>query len=65
MLLLMGVSSQALALTASVGIPSGACEKVASDFRLGGNFSLGTPVSSTTYNWLVTSNSEAHAGGKS
>ena len=28
-------------------------EKVASGFRLGSLFSLGTPVSSTTYNWLI------------
>ena len=35
-------------------IPAWACEKVASDLGLGGGFLLGTPVSSTTYNWLVT-----------
>ena len=32
---------------------TGACKKVASDFNLGSSLG-GTPVSSTTYNWLVT-----------
>ena len=56
----MAVWSTALPLTANclspvrVRIPSGACEKVASDMGLGGGFSLGTPASSTSYNWLVT-----------
>ena len=37
-----------------VFITPGACEKVASDLWLGSGFSPGTPVSSTSYNWLVT-----------
>ena len=34
---------------ALVRIPNRACEKVACDLELGGGFSLGTPVSSSTY----------------
>ena len=56
---LMAEWSQASPLTAYClsrlpGFESCACEKVVSDLGLGGGFSPGTPVSSGTYNWLVT-----------
>ena len=41
----MAVWSKALLLTV---------EKVARDLGLGGGFRPGTPVSSTSYNWLLT-----------
>ena len=50
----MAVSSKTLPLTASClssTVRPGACERVA-------GFSLGTPVSSTSYNWLVTTSDE-------
>ena len=61
-LALMAVRSNALPLTVSceslttawVSIPPKACEKVASDLGLGGVFLPGTPVSATSYDWLVT-----------
>ena len=58
---LMVVQSKLLPLTASclsplwVSMPPRACEKVVSDLGLGSVFfSLGTPVSSTSSNWLIT-----------
>ena len=53
----MAVWSKALPLpltTARIRNPSGACEKVASDLRLGGGFRRVTPVSSSTNKWLDT-----------
>ena len=58
---LTAVWSKALLLTASclsplsrIQIPPGVCEKVANDLGLGGGFRWVLRVSSTSYNWLVT-----------
>ena len=40
-----------------------ACEKVVSDLRLGDGCSLGSPISSTTYIWLIDSATTSGWGG--